>query len=580
MTATIDSARNTNSEILDLPIDEIRPSSRNARKTFAEEDLQQLADSIRDHGLLEPVVVRWVESERVGDVSIGAHYELIAGERRWRASKLAGQETILARVLTNVDDATALKLGLVENLQRVNLNPLEEAEGYRVLADELGMTQRAIADAVNRSQPAVANAMRLLGLPDDVQELIREGRLSRAHGVAILRFRESPAVMSRLASLAVANRTSAHSLEQDVPFALDLRQEGLVASIHWNAPYRETCLACPFDAYRRISDYSGVCLRLEHHAELEAQVVAERQAVIDKQRESAEGVIDTGTLGYEDYEPLAHSQQPVGCSEDCPCRALAARKDGTTYPICIDPKRFRQLKAAEQKAEKQAKRDTLRGRIEALEAQVAGLEACGPREIAIICAAALTTLHKPTSGKAAAERFVPALAGMKFARYELRDRQRGSLVTAAGGDGDALLRLTVEALLRDELADRYEGYDSTTPLNDWYVDGLEQADMEQCIVCGCELSGDEDEQGSRMCSECLEAGQCQVCNEPLTLEAMQAGERLCPGCCALPGTSLAEVLASTCSTCNAALTAEDIEQGDQLCADCWAKSLEADGHDE
>ena len=263
-----------------------------------------------------------------------------------------------------------------------------------------------------------------------------------------------------------------------------------------------------------------------------------------------------------------------------------ARHNDQPYPICIDPKRFRQLKAADQKAEKAAKRDALKTRTAALEEQISGLEIVGPAEIAIVCAAALSTLSKPTCGQAAAERFMPALADLSFARWELRTSGVPRLVDAAGEDDDALIRVAVEALLRQELVERYEGYGSGSALNDWYVDGKvmaapgdvvaddESSDYGQCRVCTGEL-GPEDEPG--ICAECFDESACRVCSAPLSTADVQAGEERCGACRAdatvAASVSLAAVLGSTCAHCNVALTPECIEQGDELCADCWVLTL-------
>ena len=161
---------------LSLPISEVQPGLKQPRKRFDDESLADLADSIRTHGIIQPLTVRRLSS---------GYYQIIAGERRWRAAKLAGLHEVPA-VIIEADDRTVMELGLIENLQREDLNPVEEARGYQVLMEEYGLTQEQVAQRVGKSRPAVANALRLLALPDAVHLLLEEGRLSAGHARAIL----------------------------------------------------------------------------------------------------------------------------------------------------------------------------------------------------------------------------------------------------------------------------------------------------------------------------------------------------------------------------------------------------------
>ena len=159
-----------------LPISQVEPGLKQPRKRFDESALNDLADSIRIHGLIQPLTVRRLAS---------GYYQIIAGERRWRASKLAGLSEIPA-VVVEADDRKVMELGLIENLQREDLNPVEEANGFQVLMDEYGHTPEEGAQRVGKSRSAVANALRLLALPDAVHLLLEEGRLSAGHARAIL----------------------------------------------------------------------------------------------------------------------------------------------------------------------------------------------------------------------------------------------------------------------------------------------------------------------------------------------------------------------------------------------------------
>lgn len=162
--------------VTSLPLQKVEPNPNQPRHRFDEEELQALADSISEHGILQPLAVRKMER---------GFYQIIAGERRWRAARLAGLQEVPV-VVVEADDKTVMELALIENLQRQDLNPMEEAEGYRVLTEEYGLTQEEAAARVGKSRPAVANALRLLALPDEVRELVEKGELSAGHARAIL----------------------------------------------------------------------------------------------------------------------------------------------------------------------------------------------------------------------------------------------------------------------------------------------------------------------------------------------------------------------------------------------------------
>lgn len=183
----------------------IDPKDGQPRKTFDSEALSQLADSISAHGVLQPILLRALESGR---------YQIIAGERRWRASKLAGLDEIPALVLEK-DDLAVAQISLVENIQRENLNPIEEAMAYRSLAEEFGMTQEDLARQVGKSRSSIANAVRLLELPDDVLNLVAQGDLSAGHARTLLGLRDRELIPA-FAARAVAEELSVRELEEAV----------------------------------------------------------------------------------------------------------------------------------------------------------------------------------------------------------------------------------------------------------------------------------------------------------------------------------------------------------------------------
>ena len=159
-----------------LPIYKVEPNPDQPRHDFDEEELQSLSDSIAEHGVLQPLTVREVS---------GGYYQIIAGERRWRAARMANLTEIPA-VIIEADDKKAMELALIENLQRQDLNPVEEALGYRSLMTDFGLTQEQTAQQVGKSRPAVANALRLLNLCPEVLEAVRKGALSPGHARAVL----------------------------------------------------------------------------------------------------------------------------------------------------------------------------------------------------------------------------------------------------------------------------------------------------------------------------------------------------------------------------------------------------------
>lgn len=159
-----------------LPISQVEPGLNQPRKHFDDAAMEELTESVRQHGVLQPLTVRRLNT---------GYYQIIAGERRWRAARAAGLTEVPALVI-EADDRKVMEIGLIENLQREDLNPMEEAAGYRTLIQEYGLTQEEAAKRVSKSRPALANAMRLLQLPQEVQWLVEQGNLSAGHGRALL----------------------------------------------------------------------------------------------------------------------------------------------------------------------------------------------------------------------------------------------------------------------------------------------------------------------------------------------------------------------------------------------------------
>lgn len=186
-----------------LPLNDIIPNREQPRKTFDETALEELADSIRQHGVLQPLLVRPLPE---------GHYQLVAGERRWRAARMAGLSEVPV-VVKELNDTQAMELAIIENLQREDLNPIEEAEGLQALADKCGYTQEEIAASVGKSRPAIANALRLLRLPQEVREMTKDGIISAGHARALLAF-ENEAMMLEAANRIVSHKLTVRDVEK------------------------------------------------------------------------------------------------------------------------------------------------------------------------------------------------------------------------------------------------------------------------------------------------------------------------------------------------------------------------------
>lgn len=196
---SVDTAASTNK----LSINEIMPNKDQPRKTFDEGALQELADSIIQHGVLQPLLVRPLPE---------GGYQLVAGERRWRASRIAGLKEVPV-VIKELSDIETMEIAIIENLQREDLNPIEEAEGLQALIDRCGFTQEDVAVSVGKSRPAIANALRLLKLPQEVRDMTRNGDISAGHARALLAF-DNEAMIYEAAQNIIRNKLTVRDVER------------------------------------------------------------------------------------------------------------------------------------------------------------------------------------------------------------------------------------------------------------------------------------------------------------------------------------------------------------------------------
>lgn len=201
----IDNEPEESNSAITLKISEIEPNKSQPRREFDENALAELADSIAQHGVLQPLLVRPIAD---------GGYQIVAGERRWRASRMAGL-TEVPVVIRELTDSETMELALIENLQREDLSPVEEAMGYKQLMDEYGFSQEQVSKTVGKSRPSVANALRLLNLPEEILYLVNTGKISSGHGRTLLAFK-NPDDMLKSAKLCVDEDISVRELERMV----------------------------------------------------------------------------------------------------------------------------------------------------------------------------------------------------------------------------------------------------------------------------------------------------------------------------------------------------------------------------
>ena len=259
---------------ISLRISEIEPNRAQPRKQFDEESLAELADSIKQHGVLQPLLVRPLS---------GGSYQLVAGERRWRASRLAGL-TEVPVIVREMTDREAAELALIENLQREDLNPMEEALGFKTLMDGYGLTQEETAQAVNKSRPAVANALRLLNLPQPVADLVAEGKLSAGHARAVLSFGSAEEQVAA-AQAAVQGGLSVRELEKQAKAAKTGRSRPAASAFSCSSFYDEVELSLTEQLGRKVKvsqGRKGGVLQIEFYSQDDLRMLANDLAPEEK----------------------------------------------------------------------------------------------------------------------------------------------------------------------------------------------------------------------------------------------------------------------------------------------------------
>lgn len=235
-----DNATDNNGAVT-VKLTEIEPNREQPRRDFDEEALAELADSIAKHGLIQPIVVR---------PTAGGAYQIIAGERRWRACRMAGIEEVPV-MIKEIDDKTFMELALIENLQREDLNAVEEAMGYRTLIDNYGMTQEQVAETIGKSRSAVTNALRLLNLNDTELEALRSGAITAGHARALLSC-ENEEYRQRML-IAAADGASVRELERMATAAKNARKSITLAPAKKDNFFSEVELSLKNELHRKVS---------------------------------------------------------------------------------------------------------------------------------------------------------------------------------------------------------------------------------------------------------------------------------------------------------------------------------------
>ena len=267
----------------------IEPNRGQPRKEFDSESLSELADSIREHGVLQPLLVRRLPGASLEDES----YQLVAGERRWRAARMAGLSEVPV-VVREMSEAEVLEFALIENLQREDLNPLEEAGGYQELIDTFGLTQEEVARKVGRSRSAVANALRVLKLPQELHPYLRDGDLTAGHAKALLTVKDR-GKMLKLAEITIEQGLSVREVERRAARLNEASEEADLVPIIHDHFYKEMQLAMQNELGRRVRinpkyGDNGGTLQINYFSKEDLQAIAQVLGQITGEKiESQEG---------------------------------------------------------------------------------------------------------------------------------------------------------------------------------------------------------------------------------------------------------------------------------------------------
>ena len=356
-----------NWQVVMIPVDQIARNPYQPRLQFDEAEMSELTASIKERGVQQPILVRTAPKAKANgqaaDRTPAPHYQLVAGERRLRACKAAKRRSIPAIVRDDLSDVQSAELALLENVQRSNLNVIEEARAYRRLMLDFRMKEERIAKKVGKSVATVKDTLRLLALPAEVQTLLIARKLTASHGQQLLRLSPFESVCREVARRAATEGIPATLLAQEpLPGARQLRDSKLIVELDFRTRFdwKSECGSCPHKAYV-VSGYHSYCLKPDEYERKQNEAIErskqEAARVLDEAKKSDTGEVDTESLPPNSYRDLTHADLPAGCSETCPCRSVTAdpRDPTKKRPICLDPNRFSELVQAERKAHEETR---------------------------------------------------------------------------------------------------------------------------------------------------------------------------------------------------------------------------------
>lgn len=384
-------------QIVLLPVEQIVPNPYQPRVTFEAAEMDELIESVRARGVQQPIIVRSLKSAAPapaataktasngkppasktgmngqaqqakshsnGKSSTSLRYELVAGERRLRACKEAKKRFIPAIVRDDLSDAEAAELALLENVQRSNLTCIEEARGYKRLMLQFRMKEERIAKKVGKSVGTIRELMKLLQLPEGVQMLLWEKKLTAAHGYALLPLAPFERICVLVAERIVRDKLTAASLQANIlPNHKDLKAQNLLVELDYKTKFdwREECGKCPFKAYVS-SGYQSFCLKPDEWLKKQTAALEQQQQeaaqVMEQARKDNSAVVDVEQLKPGTYKDLSYGEPPAGCTPQCPCRgeAVDALDPTKKRAVCLDPERYKGLVQAEREAQEESRR--------------------------------------------------------------------------------------------------------------------------------------------------------------------------------------------------------------------------------
>jgi len=404
-------------QIVMLPVEGIDPNPWQPRTLFDPDEMEELTASVKTHGVQQPILVRTAKALPVEEDGAAksrskkapVRYQLVAGERRVRACVSAGRRTIPAIMRDDLSDLQVAEMALLENVQRSNLSAIEEAKGYRRLMLDFKLSEERLAKKVGKSVAVLREMMKLLALPEGVQQLIRLKKLTPAHGHELLRLTASTEVCQNVAAYAVSTHLPATALAKDpLPTSRELEKRGLIVTLDYRTRFdKSVCKVCPHKAHIA-SGYAAYCLKpnewkrkqeetLEREKDENARALEEarrqseaRTANQDSQEQTQENEEEGNENGSpipllnqlprNSYRDLRFGDLPSGCSSSCSCRGCAldpyvvreagtegqekGEERGARIAICLDPARYNELQREERARRDEEKRRHFTGKFE------------------------------------------------------------------------------------------------------------------------------------------------------------------------------------------------------------------------